>query len=83
MDHSGRTIYEWFECYVFLVLTKVKAKLRFSTPNARITENRAGLIESATSFHDAKVVGSYWVSKLFRLTALTAKSEDYTTVPSS
>ena len=33
-------------------------------------------MESATSYHDAHVLGSYRVSSSLRLTVLTAKSED-------
>ena len=43
--------------------------------------NRADLIESATPFHDAQVVGLYRVSNPLRLTVLNANSEDYTTAP--
>ena len=41
----------------------------------------SGLIESATPYHDAQVVGSYRGSNPFHLTVFTSKSGDYTTVP--
>ena len=43
--------------------------------------NRADLIESATPYHDAQVVGIYRDSNPLRLTILAAMSEDYTTAP--
>ena len=39
------------------------------------------LIKSATTCHDAHVVGSYRVSNPLHLTVLTAKSEEYATAP--
>ena len=39
------------------------------------------LIKSAIPCHDAQMVGPYQVSSPLRLTALTTKSEDYTTAP--
>ena len=43
--------------------------------------NRADLIESAIPYHDAQVVGSYWVSNPFHQTVLAAMSEDYYMAP--
>eukprot|EP00112_Aurelia_sp_Birch-Aquarium-sp1_P016245 Seg3668.9 transcript_id=Seg3668.9/GoldUCD/mRNA.D3Y31 product="hypothetical protein" protein_id=Seg3668.9/GoldUCD/D3Y31 len=43
--------------------------------------SRIGLIESATLFQDAQMVGLYRLSNPVRLTVLAAKSEDYTTAP--
>ena len=58
---------------------KMKVKLRFSAPSARIAEI-VDLIGSAIPCHDAQVVGSYQVSNslCLTLTMLAAKSEDYT-----
>ena len=41
--------------------------------------NGADLIESATSGHDAQVVGSYQESSPLRLTVLAKEPDDYTT----
>ena len=43
--------------------------------------NGVDFIEYATSCHDAQVMGSYRVSSPICLTALVAKSDDYTTAP--
>ena len=43
--------------------------------------NRTDLIESATPFHDAQVMGSYQESNPLRLTILAAMSDDYITAP--
>ena len=45
------------------------------------SRSNEALTESMTPYHEAQVVGPYWVSNPLRLTVQTAKSEDYTSVP--
>ena len=52
-------------------------KLQFLAP-AGIAEVAKFLSSVQPFFHDAQMLGPYWVSNPLHLTVLTAKSEDYT-----
>ena len=59
---------------------EVEGEVAFFSAKRWDRRNRAVLIESSTPCHGAQVVGSYQVSNPLRLTVLTSKSADWTTL---